>query len=390
MISKKNTLKTKLCVALALWSLLMVPATSAQEAVELSPVTEQAPRIQMAILLDTSGSMSGLINQARTQLWKIVNEFAVMKQNGLAPLLEVALFEYGNDGLEATEGYLRMILPLTDDLDKVSAELFALTTNGGSEYCGWVIQEAVEDLNWSVDPDDLKTIFIAGNEPFTQGGVDFNVSCRAAIAKGVTVNTIFCGDNTEGVNTHWKAGALLADGSYMSIDHNRVIPQIASPQDQEIEQLSAQLNQTYIPYGAEGEEGLAIQAEQDLNAIKSGSGVTAQRAAAKSSGQYRNVRWDLVDAITSDAVKLEEVEEESLPEAMQGMDMDQRKAYVAEQIESRKKIQKKIRDLSDAREKYVAEKLKEQADADTSTFDQAVIECVNELAQKQNFESEKP
>ena len=32
--------------------------------------------IEMAILLDTSGSMQGLIEQAKSQLWRIVNEMA--------------------------------------------------------------------------------------------------------------------------------------------------------------------------------------------------------------------------------------------------------------------------------------------------------------------------
>ena len=41
--------------------------------------------IQMAILLDTSGSMEGLIEQAKTQLWKIVNEMALAKKHGKVP-----------------------------------------------------------------------------------------------------------------------------------------------------------------------------------------------------------------------------------------------------------------------------------------------------------------
>ncbi len=99
-------------------------------------IVEVKPRVQMAILLDTSGSMSGLIDQARTELWAIVNEFITAKRDGKAPQLEVALYEYGKSSLPADEGYLRMIVPFTMDLDKISEELFALKTNGGSEYCG--------------------------------------------------------------------------------------------------------------------------------------------------------------------------------------------------------------------------------------------------------------
>ncbi|MHC4942811.1 MAG: vWA domain-containing protein [Planctomycetota bacterium] len=380
--NSKTNLK-KLFSVIALCMGLMMPLAGAQD-------EASAPCIQLAILLDTSGSMSGLINQARTELWKIVNEFATMKQDGKAPLLEVALFEYGKDSLPSDEGYLRMILPLTTDLDKVSQELFALQTNGGSEYCGWVIHEAIEHLTWSENPNDLKTIFIAGNEAFTQGQMDYKVSCKAAITRGVTVNTIFCGNHDEGVNTSWKDGATLADGSYMSIDHNRAVPHIDAPQDAEITRLSTELNDTYIPYGAEGAVGMENQAEQDKNAQSVGRAVAAQRAATKSMGQYRNDHWDLVDAIQNETVKLEEVKQEDLPENMQAMNAEERQAFVDDQLEKRKKIQKDIQELSDARKVYVAEKLKEQAESGENTFDKAVIDSIHKLADKQNFVVEKP
>jgi len=97
--------------------------------------TPRKPVIQVAILLDTSGSMDGLIDQTRKQLWRVVNELAIAKKDGHSPNLQVALYEYGNDGLPAEKGYIRRVLPLTTDLDRVSEELFALRTNGGSEYC---------------------------------------------------------------------------------------------------------------------------------------------------------------------------------------------------------------------------------------------------------------
>src|SRR4051812_46021230 len=126
---------------------------------------EAAPRplIQMAILLDTSSSMDGLIDQTRSQLWTIVNEFITATRAGKKPELQVALYEYGKPTLGAESGFIRQIVPLTTDLDKISQELFALKTNGGDEYCGWVIRTAVDQLAWSKAAQDLKVIFIAGN-----------------------------------------------------------------------------------------------------------------------------------------------------------------------------------------------------------------------------------
>jgi len=144
------------------------------EVESIEPVTKHY--IKVALLLDTSNSMDGLIDQAKAQLWEIVNELSYAKCKNARPNLEIALYEYGNDDLNSREGYLRKILAFTDDLDDVSKELFSLTTNGGSEYCGMVIQASLNQLDWGNNADDLKMIFIAGNEPFTQGNVDAGVS----------------------------------------------------------------------------------------------------------------------------------------------------------------------------------------------------------------------
>ena len=109
------------------------PAAEVKPAMVAPPMGDK-PLVQMAILLDTSGSMSGLIDQARTELWSIVNEFVFAEQNGRKPQVQVALYEYGNNGLSVETGWIRQIVPLTTDLDKVSQELFALKTNGGDEY----------------------------------------------------------------------------------------------------------------------------------------------------------------------------------------------------------------------------------------------------------------
>jgi len=251
---------------------------------------ERRPLIQIAILLDTSGSMRGLISQAKTQLWKIVNELAVSKRDGLAPELQVALYEYGNDGLSADEGWIRQILPLTTDLDRVSEELFALTTNGGSEYCGMVIEAATESLAWSG---------------------------KAAVSSGIVVNTIHCGSHEQGIEGRWKDGADLADGSYINIDQNRAVVHIEAPQDAEIARLGEELNRTYLAFGRGGQAGAARQAEQDRNArAHAVAGAPVQRAVAKASAQYRNAGWDLVDAVAECEVRLEELKDEDLPEVM--------------------------------------------------------------------------
>ena len=234
--------------------------------------------------------MDGLINQAKSQLWTIVQQFAKAKKAGQTPVLRVALFEYGNMGLPASEGYIRQVVPLTDDLDKLSEALFGLTTNGGDEYCGQVIDVAVKSLDWSKEPNGYKAIFIAGNEPFTQGPVDYKDACKLAIERGVVVNTIHCGNGDEGRQGMWQDGAKLAEGESFNIDQDRAVVQIRCPQDEIIIRLNAELNKTYLWYGAEEVTAASIariKSAQDANAAAMGSSVIAARAAAKATSSYQ-------------------------------------------------------------------------------------------------------
>ncbi len=345
------------------------------------------PLIQMAILLDTSGSMEGLIEQAKTQLWKIVNEMALAKQKGISPRLECALYEYGKSSIPSSEGYMRMIAPLSEDLDLLSEELFKLRTNGGSEYCGMVIQSAVRGLKWTKSNDHLKVIFIAGNEPFTQGTVDYKNACKESITNGIIVNTIFCGNYQTGINTQWKDGADLADGKYMNIDHHKKIAHISAPQDKKIVALGKQLNQTYVAYGKTGGQKKERQKRQDLNAASVNEAVMVQRSVTKASKQYTNVAWDLVDAEKEGKVKIEELDEKDLPEEMKKMSKKERKEYIEKKKKEREEIQGKINKLREERDKYVAEQRKKGSAEET--LDEAIIKTIRDQAEKKKYEFEK-
>ena len=352
---------------------------------ETPPISsrQDQPLVQMAILLDTSGSMSGLIDQARTELWSVVNEFLAARRDGRRPEVYVALYEYGKSSLSRKEGYLRQIVPLTRDLDKISEELFALTTNGGDEYCGWVIRKATEDLAWSNSPDDLKVIFIAGNEPFTQGPVDYREACRAAVAHGIVVNTLHCGAEGEGIEGKWKDGALLADGRCLNIDQNRPVVHIAAPQDVAIAELGSRLNQTYIPYGQQGIVASERQVAQDRNASGASGEAAVQRAVTKSSINYRNTTWDLVDAVDANQVDLDTVRPEDLPENMRAMNARERKAYVETQARQRSELQTRIQTLHEQRRQYVAEEMKKQPEA--QTLGAAIRAVIRDQAQHKNY-----
>jgi len=354
----------------------------------LTSAIQQQPRIQVAILLDTSSSMNGLIDQTRNQLWSVINEFSVAKRNGQTPKLEVALFEYGNSGLSRESGYIRKLNHFTGELDLISEGLFSLQTNGGDEYCGMAVKTAVDSLQWSQSDNDIKVIFIAGNEPFTQGPVNFKRAISSAKKRGIAVNTIFAGNHDNGVREGWQQGALLAGGDYMSIDANRTIVHIDAPQDKQIESLNSQLNETYVPYGALGRDSAKRQVEQDQKNSSVSKALLAKRAKSKSSSYYRNSRWDLVDAMREgevDEVALAEIEKEELPEPMQEMNSQERMEYVAKQAKQREKIQAEIGKLSEEREQFVRKSKQEQGEQ-SATMSDALSEAVRKQAAEKGFE----
>jgi hypothetical protein len=267
----------------------------------------------------------------------------------------------------------------------VSEELFALRTNGGEEYCGWVIKRAVEDLEWSPASDAYKVIFIAGNEPFTQGPVNYTESCKAAITKGIIVNTIHCGTEAIGVNTKWKDGADLADGKYLVIDQNRAVVSIAAPQDKEIAKLGVEINKTYLAFGRAGGEGAKRQAIQDANVatLAPASGAVVQRSLAKASANYVNSSWDLVDAAKQKDFEVTKLKAEELPVEMQKMSLEERKAYIEKNSHERAQLQTRINQLNAEREKFVAQRIKEITGS--NTLDAVVISAIHEQGEKRNF-----
>lgn len=344
-----------------------------------APAAEKGQQIMLALLLDTSNSMDGLIEQAKSQLWKVVNELAAAKcADGERPRIKIALYEYGNDNLSPDEGYVRQVNGLTDDLDLISEKLFALTTNGGEEYCGQVILTSLHQLAWSASAADLKLIFIAGNEPFSQGPVSFRQSCAQAKEKGVVINTIFCGSFGEGTQTDWQTGATITGGTYMSIEQNQKTVYIPSPYDNKIDALNDRLNDTYVYYGASGKTKKETQIVQDNNAQVYGNANKAERAISKSTHAYKNSSWDLIDASKDDAEVIANAKTEELPEEMKSMSVKQRKRYVQQKSTERQQIQTEIQELSKKRQEYIGTQAKQNSEA--GMLDASMIQAIKKQA----------
>ena len=365
-----------------------VPGAEARVA-PASVTPERAARdIDLAICLDTSNSMDGLIGSAKQKLWAIVNELALARPR---PKLRVAIYQYGNSNLTRETGWVQQVSGLTDDLDTIYGKLFALKTRGGTEYVARVVSAATQDLQWSGQNNALKIIVVAGNEAATQDKkLKLEETCHATVSKGIVINTIFCGPEGEGRRTGWSDAARWADGRYAAIDQNHGTVAITTPHDKKLVKLGGKLNETYIAYGSRGQAGAANQSAQDANAVTAGAPAGAQRAAAKATGLYTNAAWDLVDAAAQEKLDVKKVREEDLPPEMKKMTPEEREAHVKQMAQRRAKIQKDIRDLSADRDAYVKKEMKRKGLDEKGAFDAALRRAVREQAEKKGMKFEKP
>lgn len=352
-----------------------------------NPADRRAPDathpIDLVICLDTSSSMNGLIDSAKRKIWDIVNDLARAKPT---PHLRVALYSYGTPDYGAESGYVRKEIDLTDDLDSVYAKLTALTTNGGEEYVARVVRAATNEQPWSNDKQALKIIVVAGNEPATQDP-QYKIAdvCKAAITRGIIVNSIYCGSANSSEVSGWREVAQLADGQFAVIDQNKGAVVVNTPFDKKLSELSSSLNQTYLAYGQQAQEAQQQQMQQDKNALQESESTAAARAAAKAGSAYRNAHWDLVDAAKDKNFDLGNVKKEELPEEMRAMTVEQQKAHIEAMAIRRAAIQKEITDLNVKRQQYIEQELRKNGDSAEKAFDAALLGALREQAQRNGF-----
>jgi hypothetical protein len=363
-----------LTIMVSLFSLF--PTKSAE-----STATSTSNKIQVALLLDTSNSMDGLIEQAKSRLWNIINTLTTLKYEGKEPQIEIALYEYGNDGLSSANDFIRQVAPLTTDLDLISEKLFALRTNGGSEYCGAVIQNAVKSLKWNDGNADMKLIYIAGNEPFNQGPINYKEAISNALNNKIYVNTILCGSDSYDESQGWKDGANHGQGKFFVINSDKVLSYIDTPYDRDIDKLNHQLNDTYIGYGKKGKEKKIMQTTQDNNAESKGMANKVERAVSKSKGVYKNAEWDIVDKYKDNPSAIQTMESEELPEELKGKSAAQTAEFIQQKSKERDEINLKIKDLSIKRQAFIDAENKKSGN-DKDDLGKAIEMSIIELGSK--------
>ena len=385
LLFKPTVIALSILTGISLFS-LRNPGSQPQTTPPLTGKTSK--KIQAAVLLDVSNSMDGLIEQAKAQLWNMVSVMGKAKcDNGLTPEIEISLYEYGRSNNDLKAGYVKQISGFTTDLDQLSQKLFALTTNGGDEYCGQVIYTSLKDLNWDSDTSSYKVIFISGNEDFLQGNLLYTKACDEAKKKGVIVNTIYCGDRMQGIREHWNLSAECGNGSFTNINQDAKIEDIPTPYDSIVFALNDKLNKTYLTFGAYGASAYAAQSDVDQKSYKLNKSEAVKRVTVKGKKElYKNTTWDMVDAAEKDKKFAEKVDIKSLPDSMQKKSRGEIQQIIEIKSVERTQVHKDIETVNAKREIWLAaEKAKRATNNNTATLESEIEKIIKQQAKRFNM-----
>ncbi len=341
-----------------------------------------SPKVDVVFVLDTTGSMGGLIQTAKDKIWSIATTMASAQPT---PEIRIGLVAYRDRG----DQYVTRVVDLSDDLDSVYATLMDFQAAGGGdtpESVNQALFDAVHNISWSQDSQAYRVVFLVGDAPphmDYQGEVTYPEIVVAAASKGIVINTIQCG-NMPITAGPWTRIASLGHGKFFQVEQAGGAVAMTTPFDTELASLSAKLDATRLYFGSkEEQEKMArkVAATDKLHANSSPESL-ARRATFNMSAGGRVNRLgknDLVDGITSGTVKLEELDEDELPPALKPMAPEEQEAYVAGLARERSDLQQQMRELADNRDGYIEKKVK-QAGGYKDSLDQKIYEAVAEQA----------
>jgi Mg-chelatase subunit ChlD len=354
----------------------------------IAPVA--AKRVEVVFVLDTTGSMSGLIHAAKEKIWSIASTLAQAQQ---VPEISMGLVAYRDRG----DAYVTRLVDLNRDLDSMYAKLMNFTADGGGdgpEAVNEALEAAIHRMSWSQDPSTYKVVFLVGDAPphmDYQDDVKYSQVVAAAVAKGIIVNTIQCGSASETV-APWQHIAALGHGRYFTVEQAGGAVAIETPFDARIATLAAELDGTRLYYGS-AEQQRAMAAKVDATDRLNAEASVAARArrgsfnvSAAGASNFLGGR-ELVDDVASGRVDLATVPAAELPAAVAALPPAEQRELLAETAEKREELKRQIAALATERDAYIEAKIRADGGAGAS-LDQQLYDAVREQAAPHGLEYE--
>ena len=345
--------------------------------------SDAKPRIEVCFVLDTTGSMGGLIEGAKQKIWSIANEMISAKPT---PELKLGLIGYRDRGDE----YVVKSFLLTDDIDSIYGHLRDFKAEGGGdepESVNEALAEAIEKMPWSQDRKVLKIIFLVGDAPPHLDYADapkYPELCRIAAKKDLIVNTVQCGNLAE-TTPIWKEIAKLSEGSYSAIAQSGGVAVIATPLDDELARLNRKIGTTLIPYGDAALQR-EVAAKQAFAESAPASAAADRLSYNAKTGKAVQGRGELLDALANKEVKLDAIDKKDLPKEFQKLTKQEMETRIAKTRAERDSLQKEVQNLSKKRDAYVEAENKRLAEAGKGDgFDEKVAETIHQQAERKGI-----
>jgi Mg-chelatase subunit ChlD len=354
---------------------------------QISPVSlaNNDRTLEMVFVLDTTGSMGGLIDGAKQRIWGIVNE---VMQSSSHPSVKIGLVAYRDRGDE----YVTEVLPLTEDLDKVYMTLMNYNAAGGGDTAEDVRRALADGLTkagWSEDGRNVARImFLVGDAPPHDDYPDEKdtiVTAASASKRGMIVNTIQCGTAAD-TKRAWQTIAQYGHGQYFAIPQNGGVETIATPFDEKISQLGAKLGGTYLAYGGgAGEAGVVYRQEAkktaDMNEATVAASAPVEARVQRSVNKVINTKayiGDLLQDIENGSLQIGSLKQEDLPSELKDLSVEDRTKEIERRLAERRDIRKQILELSKQRADYIAAEQKKRSGGTKNSFDLAVSSALKE------------
>lgn len=384
----KRTSFNSQIIALALLAITaggigLYPAWQNAGAISTGPLPGgQQHRIEVVFILDTTSSMSGLIQAAKDKIWSIANSMASAQQN---PDIRMGLVAFRDRG----DAYVTRVFDLSSDLDAMYAQLMDFRAEGGGdapESVNQALHDAIHRIGWSQDDSVYKVAFLVGDAPPHMDYADdvrYPLTLALAAERGIIVNTIQSGQH-ELTRPAWRNIAALGRGEYFQVEDSGNAVAIATPFDAELSSLSAQLEDTRMYFGdaeVRKEQQAKLDAGKKLREELSEEAL-ARRATFNASASGRKNflgKSELVDAVTSGAIELDEIEVEELPASLQSMAPAEQMQVITEKARKREDLQQRIRALSESRDRYLEAEVEATGGASDS-LDEKIYRAVRDQA----------
>lgn len=347
----------------------------------------QKPKVDVVFVLDTTGSMSGLIQTAKEKIWSIASTMASAQPT---PDIRVGLVAFRDRG----DQYVTRVVDLSADLDSVYATLMEFQADGGGdtpESVNQALHDAVHRMSWSDAQQAYRVIFLVGDAPphMDYNEVQYPAIVAAARDKRIVINTVQCGEEAATVEP-WSAIASLGGGDFLQVEQSGSAVAFDSPFDAQIAELSAKLDATRLFYGSEDEKARMRDKVAATDKLQDGASVASlARRGVFNAGEGGRANMlgekELVDAVVTGAVSLEELDKDALPEELRPMAPAEQADHVAQLARERADIQRQIIALADDRNEYIAKKV-EEAGGLGDSLDQKLYDVVSKQAAEAGFE----